>query len=44
MTKNNNGSNHGVNTRLAHSGYSPRDFHGFVNPPRTYALQVSYRW
>lgn len=25
--------NFGPNTRLAHSGNVPRDFHGFVNPP-----------
>jgi cysteine-S-conjugate beta-lyase len=23
----------GINTRLAHLGWNPRDFHGFVNPP-----------
>ena len=23
----------GINTRLAHMGHNPRDFHGFVNPP-----------
>ncbi|MEQ8400414.1 MAG: cystathionine beta-lyase [Roseitalea porphyridii] len=42
MTKSNNGSNHGVNTRLAHSGYSPRDFHGFVNPPVVHASTVLF--
>jgi cysteine-S-conjugate beta-lyase len=42
MTKNNSGSNHGVNTRLAHSGYSPRDFHGFVNPPVVHASTVLF--
>lgn len=42
MTKTNSGSNHGVNTRLAHSGYSPRDFHGFVNPPVVHASTVLF--
>jgi cystathionine beta-lyase len=42
MTKKNSGSNHGVNTRLAHSGYSPRDFHGFVNPPVVHASTVLF--
>ncbi|WP_422370202.1 cystathionine beta-lyase [Hoeflea sp.] len=42
MTKKESGSTHGVNTRLAHSGYSPRDFHGFVNPPVVHASTVLY--
>ena len=32
----------GVNTRLAHSGYEPRDFHGFVNPPVVHASTVLF--
>ena len=28
---------HGINTRLAHGGHNPRDFHGFVNPPVVHA-------
>lgn len=33
----------GMNTRLAHIGYDPRDFHGFVNPPVVHASTVLYR-
>ena len=32
----------GVNTRLAHAGWSPRDYHGFVNPPVVHASTVLY--
>ena len=32
----------GINTRLAHSGYDPRDFHGFVNPPVVHASTVLF--
>jgi len=32
----------GINTRLAHSGYDPRSFHGFVNPPVVHASTVLY--
>jgi cystathionine beta-lyase len=32
----------GVNTRLAHSGYNPRDYFGFVNPPVVHASTVLY--
>ncbi|MFC5386333.1 cystathionine beta-lyase [Aquamicrobium segne] len=32
----------GTNTRLAHSGSNPRDFHGFVNPPVVHASTVLF--
>lgn len=32
----------GINTRLAHSGNDPRDFHGFVNPPVVHASTVLF--
>ena len=32
----------GVNTRLAHIGYEPRDYHGFVNPPVVHASTVLF--
>lgn len=32
----------GVHTRLAHSGYDPHDFHGFVNPPVVHASTVLF--
>lgn len=32
----------GINTRLAHGGYSPRDYHGFVNPPVVRASTVLF--
>ena len=32
----------GINTRLAHIGNDPRDFHGFVNPPVTRASTVLF--
>jgi cystathionine beta-lyase len=34
--------NWGINTRLAHSGNDPRDYHGFVNPPVVHASTVLY--
>ncbi|PBB40406.1 cystathionine beta-lyase [Mesorhizobium sp. WSM3866] len=36
------GSNIGINTRLAHSGNNPRDYFGFVNPPIVHASTVLY--
>ena len=35
-------SNLGINTRLAHDGYDPRDYHGFVNPPVVHASTVLF--
>jgi cystathionine beta-lyase len=32
----------GINTRLAHQGYRPRDYHGFVNPPVVHASTVLF--
>jgi cystathionine beta-lyase len=32
----------GRNTRLAHDGYRPRDYHGFVNPPVVHASTVLF--
>jgi len=32
----------GVNTRLTHDGYQPRDYHGFVNPPVVRASTVLF--
>jgi cystathionine beta-lyase len=32
----------GLNTRLAHDGYQPRDYHGFVNPPVVHASTVLF--
>lgn len=32
----------GINTRLAHAGNNPRDFHGFVNPPVARASTVLF--
>lgn len=34
--------NLGINTRLAHDGYQPRDYHGFVNPPVVRASTVLF--
>jgi cystathionine beta-lyase len=34
--------NKGINTRLAHAGYDPRGFHGFVNPPVVHASTVLF--
>jgi cystathionine beta-lyase len=33
---------YGINTRLAHGGYNPRDYHGFVNPPVVHASTVLF--
>ncbi len=35
-------SNTGVNTRLAHIGNDPHEFHGFVNPPVVHASTVLF--
>ena len=32
----------GINTRLAHAGYNPMDYHGFVNPPVVHASTVLF--
>lgn len=32
----------GINTRLAHGGYDPKDYHGFVNPPVVHASTVLF--
>lgn len=32
----------GRDTRLAHAGYEPRDYHGFVNPPVVHASTVLF--
>ncbi len=32
----------GINTILAHGGYDPRSFHGFVNPPVVHASTVLF--
>ena len=32
----------GINTRLAHCGYDPSDYHGFVNPPVVHASTVLF--
>ena len=32
----------GINTRLAHIGPNPRDYHGFVNPPVVHASTVLF--
>lgn len=37
-----NTSTLGINTRLAHDGYNPRDYHGFVNPPVVHASTVLF--
>lgn len=37
-----NHSARGINTRLAHAGFDPRDFHGFVNPPVVHASTVLF--
>lgn len=37
-----NPPNHGINTRLAHVGYDPRSYHGFVNPPVVRASTVLF--
>ncbi|WP_343314814.1 cystathionine beta-lyase [Brucella sp. BE17] len=35
-------SSAGINTRLAHDGYDPHDYHGFVNPPVVRASTVLF--
>ena len=35
-------SKSGINTRLAHAGYDPKDYHGFVNPPVVHASTVLF--
>ena len=35
-------SDKGDNTRLAHLGHDPHDFHGFVNPPVVHASTVLF--
>lgn len=43
MAKNQNDTKKlGINTRLAHDGYAPRDYHGFVNPPVVRASTVLF--
>ena len=37
------GSDMGINTRLAHSGNNPHDYFGFVNPPVVHASTVLFR-
>ncbi len=37
-----NDGNWGINTQLAHGGYKPRDYFGFVNPPVVHASTVLY--
>ena len=32
----------GINTRLAHDGYDPHSYHGFVNPPVVHASTVLF--
>lgn len=33
----------GINTRLAHSGNNPHDYHGFVNPPVVHGSTVLFK-
>lgn len=42
MTQSDNRSKWGDNTRLAHSGNDPLEFHGFVNPPIARASTVLF--
>ena len=42
MARDSDGSIYGINTRLAHIGYDPRDYHGFVNPPVVHASTVLF--
>ena len=35
-------SKSGTNTRLAHAGYDPHEYHGFVNPPVVHASTVLF--
>ena len=41
-TNSGSGNKLGINTRLAHDGYDPRDYHGFVNPPVVHASTVLF--
>ncbi len=43
MNRNNNSNQKaGINTRLAHAGHNPQDYHGFVNPPVVHASTVLF--
>ncbi|UXN07485.1 cystathionine beta-lyase [Bartonella sp. HY761] len=42
MAKTKDMDNWGVNTKLAHGGYNPHDYHGFVNPPVVRASTVLF--
>lgn len=42
MSASGNSRKKGVNTRLAHTGHNPRDYHGFVNPPVVHASTVLF--
>lgn len=42
MNKRTTAAKYGVNTRLAHAGNDPREFHGFVNPPVVHASTVLF--
>lgn len=43
MAEEQSGNNQfGPNTQLAHTGFNPRDFHGFVNPPVVHASTVLF--
>jgi cystathionine beta-lyase len=42
MAGDENTSTLGINTRLAHGGYDPHDYHGFVNPPVVHASTVLF--
>jgi cystathionine beta-lyase len=43
MAEKQSGNNQfGPNTRLAHDGFNPRDYHGFVNPPVVHASTVLF--
>lgn len=44
MSKNNESlyNSAGANTRLAHMGHDPRDYHGFVNPPVVHGSTVLF--
>jgi cysteine-S-conjugate beta-lyase len=42
MTKKYSSPTSGPNTRLAHAGYEPRSYHGFVNPPVVHASTVLF--
>lgn len=42
MSDTDNSPKHGINTRLAHTGYQPQSFFGFVNPPVVHASTVLF--